>query len=200
MKLLKWVFLFVSLAVLVWSGIGPKDRITWLLETVPALIGIPLLVYLDRRYTVTPLLFVLICIHSIILSVGGHYTYAEVPWGFAVSEVFGWSRNHYDRLGHLFQGFEPMILSREVLLRQKVLAKPRWLFLYCVSICLAFSAFYELIEWSVALLSGEAAAAFLGTQGDPWDTQWDMFLALAGAIAAWVFLARSHRRQLDKLS
>jgi putative membrane protein len=183
-----------SLAVIVWiwSGVQPHDRFTWFLETAPVFIGLPVLVWLDRRFTVTTLLFCLICFHCIILCVGGKYTYAEVPLGEWMKTSFGFSRNHYDRIGHFVQGFVPALLAREVLIRHQVVRRGFWLSLFCVSICLAFSASYEIIEWWTAALSGQAADAFLGTQGDPWDTQWDMFLALVGASLSILTLSRFH--------
>lgn len=188
--------LALSLIVLVWSGINPHDFFTWFLESVPGILGLGFLAYYHAKVRVTSLLFTLICLHAVILFVGGKYTYAEVPLGFWLRDAFGWTRNNYDKIGHFFQGFEPAILAREVLLRRKVLPEGRWLSLFAVSICLAFSAFYELIEWWVATLSGQAAEAFLGTQGDPWDTQSDMFMALLGACVALGVFSRWHRRQL----
>ncbi len=164
----------------------------------PVLIGAPLLVVTARRFPMTPLLYRLLFVHALILVLGGHYTYAEVPLGEWAKETFGFARNHYDRLGHLAQGFVPAILAREILLRKSPLRQGGWLFCLTTSVCLAFSAFYELIEWATALLSGEAASAFLGTQGDVWDTQWDMFLALCGALLAQALLARVHDRQLAR--
>lgn len=188
--------LFLWVTALVVSGIGPTERGTWFMETVPVMIAIPLLAATRRRFPLTPLLYVLIFIHGLILILGGHYTYAEVPPGFWVQDALGLERNHYDRLGHFAQGFVPAILAREVLLRLSPLKPGGWLFLCVTSICLAFSAFYELIEWWAALALGQGADAFLGTQGDPWDTQWDMFLALIGALTAQLTLARWHSHQL----
>lgn len=190
--------LVLALAALAVSGIGPKDRLTWLLEVAPVLIGAPILVVTARRFPLTPLLYRLLFVHALILILGGHYTYAEVPLGEWAREAFGFARNHYDRVGHLAQGFVPAILAREILLRRSPLRQGGWLFSLTTSVCLAFSAFYELIEWATALLSGEAATAFLGTQGDVWDTQWDMFLALCGALLAQALLARVHDRQLAR--
>ena len=187
-------------AVLIWSGIRPHDRLTWWLEVAPVLLVVPLLAATARRFPLTRLLTWLIAVHAVILMVGGHYTYALVPAGAWVSEALGFARNHYDRLGHLAQGFVPAIAAREVLLRRSPLARGGWLFLTVTSICLAFSAFYELIEWWAALAGGSEAAAFLGTQGDVWDTQWDMFLCLCGALAAQLLLSRLHDRQLARLA
>jgi putative membrane protein len=195
----EWILLGTVLAVLFWSGIDPHDRFTWLLEVAPVLIGLPIVIATRRRFPLTPLLYVLLAVHAVILMVGGKYTYAEVPAGFWVRDWLGLARNHYDRLGHLAQGFVPAILAREILWRRSPLRGSRWLGFVVVSICLAFSAFYELIEWWTAAATGEAAEAFLGTQGDPWDTQWDMFLALLGAISALVLLRRVHDRQLASL-
>ena len=194
-----FVLLVLALVALVASGIGPKDRFTWLLEVAPVLIGAPLLVATARRFPLTPLLYRLLFVHALILILGGHYTYAEVPLGEWAKEAFGFARNHYDRLGHLAQGFVPAILAREILLRKTPLRPGGWLFTLVTSVCLAFSALYELIEWAAAISTGEAAAAFLGTQGDVWDTQWDMFLALCGALLAQALLSRLHERQLAQL-
>ena len=182
--------------VLVWSGIRPHDRFTWFLEVAPVLIGLPALIAIYGRFRFTALVYALITVHAIILMVGGHFTYAEVPLGFWAQDWFGFSRNHYDRIGHLAQGFIPAIVVREVLVLRSPLRRSRWLPFMVVSICLAFSALYELVEWWTALATGEAAEAFLGTQGDIWDTQWDMMLALIGAIVALVTLTRLHDRQL----
>jgi putative membrane protein len=196
---MKAALLGLVLAVLVWSGIAPHDRFTWLLEVAPVLIGLPIVLATHRRFPLTPLLAVLLALHAIILMVGGKYTYALVPAGFWVQEWLGLARNHYDRLGHFAQGFVPAILAREILWRTSPLRGSRWLGFVVVSICLGFSAFYELIEWWTAAASGEAAEAFLGTQGDPWDTQWDMFLALIGALTSLLLLSRLHDRQLSSV-
>lgn len=184
---------------LVVSGVAPYDRVTWWLEVAPVLIGAPLLVATHWRFPLTPLLYRLVFLHALVLILGGHYTYARVPPGFWVQELFDLSRNHYDRLGHFFQGFVPAILAREILLRTSPLRRGGWLFYLVVCVCLAFSAFYELIEWGAALVGGEASQEFLGTQGDVWDTQWDMFLALCGALLALVSLSRAHDRALADL-
>jgi len=193
------VLLALWLAALVVSGIGPKEYSTWFMETVPVMVAIPLLVATQRRFPLTPLLYVLVFVHGLILILGGHYTYAEVPPGFWMRDALGLERNHYDRLGHFAQGFVPAILAREILLRRSPLRPGGWLFLCATSICLAFSAFYELIEWWAALALGQGADAFLGTQGDQWDTQWDMFMALVGALTAQLALGAWHDRQLGSL-
>ena len=184
-------------AALFWSFISP-DHFTWFLEVVPAFIGLILLVLTRKRFPLTPLLYWLILIHSIILMIGGKYTYANVPAGFWVKDLLGLARNPYDRLGHFAQGFVPAILARELLLRRGVVKSRGWLFFIVTCICLAFSAFYELIEWRTAVATGEKADAFLGTQGDVWDTQWDMATALIGALAGQLLLGRWHDRQLKK--
>jgi putative membrane protein len=189
----------VVLAALVVSGIEPADRATWLLEVCPVLIGAPLLVATRRRFPLSRLLLWLLAAHALILILGGHYTYAKTPPGFWFQDALGLARNHYDRLGHLAQGFVPAILAREILLRLSPLQRGAWLFFLVTCVCLAFSAFYELLEWWTALAAGAAAIAFLGTQGDVWDTQWDMFLALVGALAAQLTLARAHDRSLREV-
>jgi putative membrane protein len=191
--------LAVVLGALAVSGSEPADRATWLLEVLPVLIGAPLLVGTQRRFPLSRLLVWLLALHALILILGGHYTYAKVPLGFWVQDAFGLARNHYDRLGHLAQGFVPAILAREILLRRSPLGRGGWLFFLVTCVCLAFSAFYELLEWWTALAAGDAATAFLGTQGDIWDTQWDMFLALVGALAAQLTLARAHDRSLREV-
>ena len=185
--------------VLVWSGIAPKERHTWWLEIAPILIVLPILWLTVRRFPLTPMLYLLIGVHGAVLCYGGHYTYAEAPLGFWMQDIMGAARNHYDRLGHVAQGFVPAVAVREILLRTSPLRRGRWLaFLTCCT-CLAASAIYEFVEWWTAMISAEAAESFLGTQGDHWDTQWDMFLALLGAIAALLLVSRLHDRQLAKL-
>jgi putative membrane protein len=190
------ILLLLVLVVLVWSGIGPYDRLTWLLEVVPVLIAIPLLLLTARRMPLTRLAYVLIAVHAVILIYGGHYTYALTPFGDWLREVFGFSRNHYDRIGHLMQGFGPAVIARELLLRTSPLRPGKWLFALVTLSILGVSACYEFTEWWAALAGGDAAGAFLGTQGDVWDTQWDMFLAGCGAIAAQLLLGRTHDRQI----
>ncbi len=198
-RILPLVLLLATVVVLVVSGIKPYDRVTWLLEVFPVLVGVPLLVVTYRRFPLTSLLYGLIFVHALILIVGGHYTYARVPVGFWFQDLFDLSRNHYDRLGHLAQGFVPAILVREILLRTSPLRPGKWLFFLVVCVCLAFSAFYELIEWWTALIGGGSADDFLGSQGDVWDAQWDMFLALIGAIASLLLLSGWHDRALARL-
>jgi len=193
---LKIIWLSVFFLVLVWSGWKPHDYPTWWLEVTPALLALVVLAVTRTRFPLTPLAYGLILVHAIILMVGGHYTYAEVPAGDWVSEWMGGGRNNYDKLGHLAQGFIPAIVIREVLIRNRVVAKRGWLSFIVISICLAISAFYELIEWWVALLSAEAADSFLGTQGYVWDTQSDMFWALCGACLALALLSKLHDRQI----
>lgn len=186
--------------LLVVSGINPHDRLTWLLETFPIFIVVPLLLATAWRFALTPLAYRLIFLHALVLMLGAHYTYELVPIGMWTQELFDTSRNHYDRLGHFMQGFAPAIVAREILLRTSPLRSGKWLFTLVTAVCLAISASYELIEWAAAVILGQGAAAFLGTQGDPWDTQWDMFLALLGAVSAQWLLARAHDHQLKRLS
>ena len=190
--------LLLSLVVLAMavSAYQPFDRATWYLEVAPVLIAIPVLWYTYARFPLTNLLYILIAIHALILIVGGHYTYAEVPLFDSMKDWFGFERNNYDKVGHFVQGFVPAILAREILIRKSVVNGRAWLNFFVVSICLAFSAFYELIEWWVGASTGESAEAFLGTQGYVWDTQSDMALALLGAMSAIVFLSRWHDSQL----
>lgn len=192
------VLLGLTVLALVVSAIRPEDGLTWWMETAPVFLAIPLLLYTARSFPLTPLLYRLIFLHALILIVGAHYTYAEVPLGFRMQEWFGFTRNHYDRIGHFMQGFEPAILVREIL-RRKNVVQGRWLVLFVLSVCLAFSACYEFIEWFAALVNDQAAESFLGTQGDVWDTQWDMFMCLVGAIAALLFLSGLHDRHLARL-
>ena len=192
-----WTGIF--LLVLAWSAWQPHDYLTWWLEVLPALLALVILAATRKRFPLTPLAYWLILLHCIVLMVGGHYTYAEVPLGDWLMEMTGGQRNNYDKLGHFMQGFVPAIIAREILVRNRVVARRGWLDLFVISICLAFSAFYELVEWWVALLSSEAAESFLGTQGYVWDTQSDMFLALAGAVIALLALGRIHDRQLLEL-
>ena len=185
---------------MIWSGINPKDYFTWFLEVAPALIGVVILEATYSRFQFTTPAYILILIHCIILMVGGHYTYAEVPLFDWIRDRFDLERNNYDKVGHLAQGFIPAIIAREILIRMEIVKRGKWLSFIVVSICLAISAFYELIEWWVAELTGESAEAFLGTQGYVWDTQSDMALALLGAILSLIALSKIHDRQIMKLS
>ncbi len=190
-------FFWLAVAVVfVWSAIRPHDYFTWLLEVFPAIIGAVILAATYRRFRFTTLVYTLIATHMIILMVGGHYTYAEVPFGNWIRDQLELSRNHYDRLGHFAQGFVPAMIAREVLLKLNVLKRGRWLFVLVVSISLAVSALYELLEWIVSALTGSAGDAFLGTQGDVFDTQKDMALALVGAVTALLTFSKLHDKQL----
>ncbi|MCJ7814941.1 MAG: DUF2238 domain-containing protein [Xanthomonadales bacterium] len=193
---MKFAWLAVFFLFLAWSGWKPHDYPTWWLEVTPALIALVVLVATRKRFPLTPLAYGLILVHAVILMVGGHYTYAEVPLGDWVSGWMGGERNNYDKLGHLAQGFIPAIVIREILIRNRVVARQGWLSFIVISVCLAISAFYELVEWWVALLSAEAADSFLGTQGYVWDTQSDMFWALCGASLAIILLGKLHDRQI----
>ncbi len=187
------------LAALVVSGIKPFDRATWWLEVGPVLIALPILLATHQRYPLTGLLYFLIAVHALVLIYGGAYTYARVPLGFWLQDALGFERNPYDRIGHFMQGFVPAMISREILVRGRFVNGRRMLAFVCVCIALAVSAFYELIEWWAALLFGQGAHEFLGTQGDPWDTQADMFLALVGASVSLFLLSRLHDRQIERL-
>jgi putative membrane protein len=195
------VLLAFGVVFLIFSGVAPKDRFTWWLEVAPALVAIPVLVATYRRFPLTPLAYRLILIHAVVLMIGGHYTYAEVPLGLWMKNALGFARNHYDRIGHFTQGFVPAILVREVLRRKKrPLESYGWLFFLTTCVCLSISACYEFIEWWTAVATGTKADAFLGTQGDPWDTQWDMLWALIGAVVSQLTLTRVHERQLSGIS
>lgn len=190
----------VILAGLVWSGWQPYDRVTWLLEVAPVIIVLPILWATRRSYPLTSLLLVLITLHSCVLMLGGAYTYARVPLGFAMQDWWQLSRNPYDKIGHFAQGFIPAIAAREILLRGGHVHGRKMLAFLVVCFVLAVSASYELIEWAAALALGQGADEFLGTQGDPWDTQSDMFMALIGAVSALVLLSALHDRQLAALA
>src|SRR6476620_4225803 len=185
--------------VLAWSAVHPHDYFTWALEVFPAVIALGVLAVTYRRFQFTTFVYVLVLLHACILFVGGHYTYAEVPLFNWIRDHFHLARNHYDRVGHFAQGFVPAMIAREVLLRRKIVLRRGWVFFIVLSICLAVSAAYELLEWRVAVASGSAADAFLGTQGDPWDTQEDMATALAGALTALLFFARLHDRFIGRM-
>lgn len=193
-------FLLATLSVVfIWSAIRPYDYFTWFLEAFPVLVVLPLLVATYTRFPMTSLVYILILVHALILLVGAHYTYAEMPLFSWLRDYYGLDRNYYDRLGHVAQGFVPAVVAREILLRKSPLRPGKWLFFIVVCICLAISACYEFLEWWVALASGSDAVAFLATQGDVWDTQWDMFLALLGAISAQCILVKMHDRQLKQM-
>jgi putative membrane protein len=185
--------------VLAWSAWQPHDRLTWWLEVFPALAALVILLATYRRFEFTTLIYTLIALHMCVLFVGGHYTYARVPLFDWLRPIFGWHRNHYDRLGHVMQGFVPAMVTREIFVRLQILNRKRWQPFLVVCVCLAISAFYELIEWWTALVSGDSAVSFLATQGDPWDTQEDMFCALLSAIAAIVLLSRVQDRAINRL-
>ena len=189
----------LTVAALVWSGIAPYDRTTWWLEVMPVLIALPVLYLTRRRYPLTPLLYVLLFLHGLVLIVGGDYTYARVPLGFELAEWLDLARNPYDRIGHYFQGLVPALLAREILLRGDYVRGRGMLAFLVVCVVLAVSASYELIEWGAALALGQGADEFLGTQGDPWDTQSDMFCALLGALSTLLLFARGHDRALRRL-
>lgn len=194
------VFLLASLlTVLAWSAICPHDYLTWSMEVAPVAIALPILIATYRQFTLTPLVYTLIWAHCIILIIGGHYTYAEMPVFNWIRDTFDLQRNYYDRLGHLVQGFVPAMIAREILIRRAVIDGRRWLFAIVMCFCLALSACYEFVEWWAALVMGSAADSFLATQGDIWDTQWDMFCALIGAVVALLLLSRYHDRQLESV-
>jgi len=192
--------LLIFFVILIWSVINPKDLFTWFLEVLPALIGLAVIVFTYNRFRLTNLVYILVLIHAIILIVGGHYTYAEMPLFNWLRDTLNLDRNYYDRLGHFAQGFIPAIIVREILLRKSELKRGKLLFFIVVCICLAISAGYEFIEWGVAEATGTAADAFLGTQGDVWDTQWDMFMALWGAIISLFTMTKLHDKFLSQMS
>lgn len=198
-KLEPLVLLALAIVALAISFIGAAEPGTWVLEVFPIFIVAPILVVSAHRFPLTPLAYRLIFVHALILMVGGHYTYAKVPPGFWIQDALHLARNHYDRLGHFAQGFVPAIIAREILLRRSPLQPGKWMFFIVTCICLSISACYEFIEWGTAVIGGGSADAFLGTQGDVWDTQWDMFVALWGAIISQLILSRVHDRQVAKL-
>lgn len=186
-------------AALIWSGVAPHDRLTWLMEVLPVFVALPLLALTYRRFPLTPLLYVLIAVHAVMLVVGGAYTYARVPLGFWLQDIFSLSRNPYDKIGHFMQGLVPALIAREILLRGGFVTGRRMLGFLSLCVALSVSAVYELIEWVAALVMGEGAEQFLGMQGDAWDTQSDMFLALLGGVLSLFMLGRTHDRQIDEL-
>jgi putative membrane protein len=191
--------LLAALAVLVISGIEPYDRLTWWMEVMPVLIALPVLVFTRRIFPLTPLLYGLLFFHGLVLMLGGHYTYSRVPLGYWLQDWFDFARNHYDRIGHLTQGFVPAILVREILIRLTPLKPGGWLFFLVCCVVLAVSATYEFVEWWASLIYGAEADSFLATQGDIWDTQWDMLLALVGCLVSQLLLTDWHNRQLNRL-
>lgn len=193
---MRWTWIAVFVAVFAWSGYQPEDTTIWVLEVTPAVVGAGVLWFTRDRFPLTTLSYVLVLTHCVILMVGGHYTYAEVPLGDWVREAFDQSRNNYDKLGHFAQGFIPAIIAREIVIRRGVFNSPAWRNFFIVCLCLAIAAFYELLEWWTAVLSEESADAFLSTQGYVWDTQADMWTALVGAILALLLLGRLHDSQL----
>jgi putative membrane protein len=190
------IFLLVLSLVFLWSAVSPHDYFTWFLEVLPIIIALPVLVFSYKKFPLTNLVYFLILLHAIILMIGGHYTYAEVPLFNWLRNAFHLDRNYYDRIGHFVQGFVPALIAREILLRKKIVKQGAWLFFIVCCICLSISVCYEFVEWWVAVASGTDAEAFLGTQGDVWDTQWDMFMALVGALVAQILLARIHNKQI----
>ena len=194
------ILLVMLLSILIWSVIEPKDLFIWFLEVLPVIIGVAVLIYIYPKYRFSNFIYVLITIESIILIVGGHYTYAEMPIFNWIRDTFDLSRNYYDRLGHFMQGFIPAMIAREIIIRNKVINKKKYLSFIVICICLAISASYELIEFVVAKLTGNAADAFLGTQGDVWDTQWDMLMALIGSVTSLSLFSRYHDKKLTQLN
>lgn len=192
------IFLLIYFIVFIWSSINPKDYFTWFLEVFPAIIALIILTFTYKNFKFTPLVYSLILIHSIILMVGGHYTYSEVPLFDFIKDVFNHDRNNYDKLGHFAQGFIPAMVAREIIIRKNIINIEAWRNFFIVCFCLGFSAFYELIEWWVAILSNDSANDFLGTQGYIWDTQSDMAWALFSSIIALILLRKYHDNQLKK--
>lgn len=197
--MLRKIWILIFCIILIWSAINPHDYFTWFLEVIPALIGVFVLWKTEKSFPLTVLVYNLILIHIIILMIGGHYTYAEVPLFNTIKDTFELARNNYDKIGHFAQGFVPAMIAREIFIRKKIINSKTWENFLIITFCLAFSAFYELIEWWVAISSGESADDFLGTQGYIWDTQSDMGLALLGAIIALISLSKIHDKQLNKI-
>jgi putative membrane protein len=199
-KKLPVALLIVVSAIWVWSGIGPQDtRLTWVLETFPVMVALPLLLWTYKKFPLTDLAYTLIAVHAVILMLGGHYSYAKVPFGFWMEDWFGWTRNNYDKIGHFMQGFGPAIYTREIMARTSPLKGGKWLGVVSVAIPLAFSAIYEIIEWLASLSNPADTEAFLGTQGYIWDTQTDMFWCLVGSVAALILLTKLHDAYLLKI-
>jgi putative membrane protein len=194
------VCVLIFFTILIWSGLNPKDQYTWFLEVFPAIIGFTIILFSYKTFKFTTLTYTLILLHCIILMVGGHYTYAQVPLFDTIKELLNQDRNNYDKVGHFFQGFVPAIITREILIRKNIIPSANWRNFFIVCFCLALSSFYEIMEWVIALFSKESAEAFLGTQGYVWDTQSDMGLALVGSIVALILLSKYHDKQLAKLN
>jgi putative membrane protein len=192
--------LCLAIIYLLYTAVNPYDRLTWLMEVLPVIIVLPVLILTYKKFPLTHLLYFLIFVHCLILITGGQYTYARVPLGFWLQDWFDFTRNHYDRIGHFAQGFVPAMVAREILIRGDFVNGRKMLAFIVLCICLAISASYELIEWLAAIIMGADADAFLGTQGDNWDTQWDMFMALVGAILALIILSQVHDRQIAELN
>jgi putative membrane protein len=192
------IWLFIYFAVFIWSFLNPKDLFTWFLEVLPAIIALIVLAITYKKFKLTTLVYSLILVHCIILMVGGHYTYSEVPLFDFIKDILQQERNNYDKLGHLAQGFIPAMIAREIIIRKSIITIESWRNFFIICFCLGFSAFYELIEWWVAIFTNEASNDFLGTQGYIWDTQSDMAWALFGTILALVFLRKYHDKQLKK--
>jgi putative membrane protein len=194
----KKIYLVIFFAVMIWSGIKPHDYFTWFLEVVPALIALFILFATYKKFQFSNFIYGLILFHSIVLMIGGHWTYAEVPFGFWIQDIFNFSRNHYDRFGHLMQGFVPALVARELIIRNNIIPNRKWMTFFIIFTILGFSAFYEFFEWGMSLATGESATAFLGTQGDIWDTQWDMLMCFVGSILALSLFSKIHDKYITK--
>ena len=197
-NLLKIVIL-LTVAVFIWSGINPYDYFTWFLEVVPALIAFAILALTYKKFRFSNFIYILICFHAMILMIGGHTSYAEMPLFNWLRDTFGLERNYYDRVGHFAQGFVPALIANEIILRKKIIIQRGWRIFIIIFTILGFSAFYEFFEWWMALLTGDSATAFLGTQGDVWDTQWDMFMCFIGSILAMLGFSKFQERQIEKI-
>lgn len=192
--------IILTIAVFIWSGIKPYDYFTWFLEVIPALIAFAILALTFKKFRFSNFIYILICFHAMILMIGGHTSYAEMPLFNWIRDTFGLQRNYYDRLGHFAQGFVPALIANEIIIRKKIIIQQGWRIFFIIFTVLGFSAFYEFFEWWMALATGDSAIAFLGTQGDVWDTQWDMFMCFLGSIIAMFTLSKYHERQLEKLN